>query len=390
MPKIHDNVDIKGKMTGNIESDNTHFKDATDDTKVLKINQQGQATGQTVTLYSFENGAFVVEPETSNLQNVNAGDLFVFIPNLPDTFQLVANHNPTGYALVNAPAGVTVDGNGLISWDGLGAVTSNSVTIEVTNQFGTSQTVVTITINSGFAGNPVLALSSLEFSSEINGASIQTWSDTSGGGHDFPELTVADQPTVVKDAFATNVDGLRFDGISQLMLSTSLSKQIFNIGNGSQGEVFIVFRFDGTALPPFMPLFWSFRTTIQHILITYQGSTNQLRITPQIDTETKDIAFTASLNTTYVLRVAWDSSNYIEYQFEGQSATQISTTSSITTNLATQGLRIGGSDDLGGPFAGTLPHYGDVTYGAIAAYSNILTPQERQQNFDYINSLWNQ
>lgn len=390
MPKIHDNVDIKGKMTGNIESDNTHFKDATDDTKVLKLNQQGQDTAQMVTLYSFENGAFVVEPETSNLQNVNAGDLFVFIPNLPDTFQLVANHNPTGYALVNAPAGVTVDGNGLISWDGLGAVTSNSVTIEVTNQFGTSQTVVTITINSGFAGNPVLALSSLEFASETNGASIQTWSDTSGGGHDFQELTVADQPTVVKDAFATNVDGLRFDGVSQLMASTSLSDAIFNVNNGSQGEAYIVFRFEGVSLPAGnIPLFWSFRNaSTQHILITYNGTTNQIRVTPQINTETKDVAFTASLNTTYVLRVAWNSANFIEVQFEGQSATNFTTTSAISAVSATEGVNIGGADTVGGPF--TIPIYADITYGAVVAYSNLLSAQEIQQNFDYINTLWNQ
>lgn len=394
MPKIYDNVDATGDLTADItlESDNFQLESSLDPTKTLKFNQDGQPTATDVTIYSFESGAIPYESELPNLQNVEEGYVFFWIPNIPNTFQLVANHNPTSWALVNAPTGVTIDSNtGLISWDGTGGVFTGTVTIQVTNIFGTSQTDVTMTITSGYAGSPVLALDTLQ----ISGGSfnqddpIETWADASGGGHNFTQPTLGDRPTVDIDAFAGGVNGLRFDGISQFMTTASLSNQIYTTSNGNSGEVFITFRFDGLSISQFNPLYWSNRTPTQfHIIITYRSDLGYIQFAGGSDVKTFN--WTPSVGVTYILRCAWSAGNYFEVQFEGESTQQQVIASTPTVSGATSYQVIAGADETTDATAyfTERPLYSDVTYGALVAYSNLLDGTQRQANFDYIKSLW--
>ena len=355
------------------------------------FNAEGQ-TGN-ITLYSFESGAFVIEPETPNIQNVTDGYIFFWIPNIPKTFQVTANHNPTSWALVNAPAGVTIDNNGLISWDGLGdVVPSTMVTIQAINQFGTGSVNVEMLVTSSYAGSPTLALDTLQISgSGFNeGDTVQTWVDASGSSNDFDQSTLADRPTIKIDAFASGVNGLRFDGVSQFMTGTTLSSSIYNVNSGNIGEIFVAFRFDGSFINSVIPIYWSNRTVGSiHLYITY------------LDTFVTGIQvlngggganvfpFTPVLNTNYIIRFAWVGNNYVEMEILGQSTIQQAITTTPTVTAANSYNIIAGGDENTDVNSFSKPLYADITYGVLVCYPQLLTAEQRQANFDYIESLWN-
>ena len=345
------------------------------------FNAEGQQGD--VTLYSFESGAFVTEPETSNIDDPLSGAVFFFTPGLPETYQVVADHNPTSFFLTGAPASVTIDNSGLLSYDGDETLFTGTVQITAVNQFGNGVPVsVNVTISSGFAGNPRLAVSSLALNAFNDNDPLQTWLDTSGNNFDFEQLTLAEQPLVKDNVFNPNIKGVLFDGISQYHKNTALTNTIFSANGGTSGEVWMVFQFE--ALPVLSILFWAFRTSSQpYIMVTFQN--NLIRITPQQVTETKDFAFTPTINTTYVVRVAWTSANYFEVQFEKNSpALQQNHVSAIGS--ANNDVFIGGSTQSGPVGGGGT--YSNIKYGAVVAYDRILSQTEINENFDFINSIW--
>jgi hypothetical protein len=398
MPKIYDNVESTGDVTGNIEfqSDTFQLTDSTDPTKTWQVNQQGQPPSTDVTLYSFGSGAIPFESELAVIQNIDDGYVFVYTPNLLNDFQLVANHNPQpfgvdpAWALDGAPTGVTIDQNGLISWDGTGTVGVSNVVIRVANIFGVSERNVVMNITSGYAGNPVLAVDTLQFTANLQGDPIGTWSDASGFGHDFVQPTPANQPTIDVDVFAQGANGLKFNGTSAFMTTTSLSNQIFTNNNGSSGEVFVTFRYD-SAPAPYNPIYWSNKTpSTFHILITHRtDSGGYFQFAGGSDV--LSFPFSPNIGETYIIRFAWVANSYFEVQFEGLAPTQQAITSSPSVTGATSYQVIAGADGStdATAYGGFTPLYSPLTYGSIVAYDSPLQAIDIQTNFDYLKSIWN-
>jgi len=251
--------------------------------------------------------------------------------------------------------------------------------------------MVDMSVTAGYSGSPVLVFDTLQISGGgfNEGDTVETWLDASGGAHNFSQTTLADRPTVKKDAFVAGINGLRFDGDSQFMTTTSLSNQIYTTSNGNSGEVFIAFRFDGLSISQFNPLYWSNRTPTQyHILITYRSDLGYIQFAGGSDVKTFN--WTPSVGVTYILRCAWSAGNYFEVQFEGESTQQQAITGTPTVSGATSYQVIAGADETTDATAYfTLrPLYSDITYGSLVAYSTLLTNEQRQANFDYIKSLW--
>jgi hypothetical protein len=99
--------------------------------------------------------------------------------------------------------------------------------------------------------------------------------------------------------------------------------------------------------------------------------------------------FTPVLNTNYIIRFAWVGNNYVEMEILGQSTIQQAITTTPTVTAANSYNIIAGGDENTDVNSFSKPLYADITYGVLVCYPQLLTAEQRQANFDYIESLWN-
>jgi hypothetical protein len=380
MPKIYDNVDATGTLTADItfESDNFELKSSLDNTKVLKFNQDGQPTATDVTIYSFESGAIPYESQGSNLQNVVEGQVFSFTPNFAEDYQIIANHNPLSWALVNEPTGVSITQTGLLQWDGLGGVFSGDMDIVVTNQFLVNTVTVSVSITTGFAGSPTTAVQTTILNGYNDGDPLNDWTDISGNSYDLIQNTAADQPTVTFDGFNPSIPSIEFDGVTEFIESNTLATNLFP---SNTGEVWVVLKY--ATVPTANQSVWNIYTGVNQPFkeLRYDLGVGGF-LAFQRDGAGSNFLLSApySINNgdKVIIRVYWNAGT-MGIQFDKN-------TPAVTDSGTNATLLAGDKFNLGITFFTSARLNAGV--GCVAMYNGNLSGAEVNDNFDYINSIW--
>jgi hypothetical protein len=382
MPKIYDNVDATGTLTADItfESDNFELKSSLDNTKVLKFNQDGQPAATDVTIYSFESGAIPYESQGANLQNVTEGQVFSYTPNFAEDYQIIANHNPLSWVLVNAPTGVSITQTGLLQWSGTGsAAPPVTVTIQVTNQFLTQETDISVVITTGFSGSPTTAVQTTILNGYNDGDPLNDWQDISGNNYNLIQNTAADQPTVTFNGFNPSIPSIEFDGITDFIESSAT--QGADIFPSFTGEIWVVLKY--TTAPVATQSVWTFGngSNLPFKELRYDSGVGGFRAF-QRDGSGSNFAVSApySINNgdKVIIRVYWNA---------GTMGVQFDKNTPAVTGSGTNLTFFGGSKfNLGKTFF--TPARLNAGVGCVAMYNGNLSGAEVNDNFDYINSIW--